>query len=151
MQENNEEHLLIRELLIDDFYNGYPELMYEFTSYSHITSFEKFKNDINESKNNCKILVICNMQTNKIIGAGTIFKLIKLHNNPVGQIEDVIITESYRKKKLGKLLIKELVRIAINEFKCYKVILNCLDKNIGFYLKCGFKVVGAEMRINSDM
>ena len=91
------------------------------------------------------------METNKIIGAGTIFKLIKLHNNPVGQIEDVIITESYRKKKLGKLLIKELVRIAINEFKCYKVILNCLDKNIGFYLKCGFKVVGAEMRINSDM
>ena len=28
---------------------------------------------------------------NKLIGAGTIFKLEKLHNNSIGQIEDVII------------------------------------------------------------
>ena len=148
MQTNQEEHLLIRELVAEDFYNGYPELMHEFTNYSHINSLEQFKNDIDKSKNYCKIIVICNMETNKIVAAGTIFKLIKLHNNPVGQIEDVIVTESYRQKKLGKLLIKELVNTAINEFKCYKVILNCLNKNIGFYIKCGFEVVGAEMRIN---
>ena len=50
---------------------------------------------------------------------------------------DVIISEKYRGLGLGKKIIEELVKIGINEFKCYKIILNCLDKNILFYEKCG--------------
>ena len=93
-----------------------------------------------------KILVIYSQITNMIIGSGTIFKIEKIHNNPVGQIEDIIINNEYRGYGLGKELIKNLVNIGLNEFKCYKIILNCLDKNIGFYEKCNFITTGIEMK-----
>ena len=57
--------------------------------------------------NNFKIIVI--KLYDKIIGAGTIFKINKLHNNPIGQIEDVIINSEYRNKGLGKNIIEKLI------------------------------------------
>jgi len=39
---------------------------------------------------------------------------------------------------LGKKLVCELRRRALHELGCYKVILDCDDKNVKFYTKCGF-------------
>ena len=63
--------------------------MYDFSNYKKDVSYEYFKNYIKQ-KDKIKIIIIHNNE-NKIIGAGSIFKLEKLHNNPIGQIEDVII------------------------------------------------------------
>ena len=141
-------NLIIREIQNEDYNRGYLDLMYEFTNYKKNLSEEEFSSYIdNIYKNNtAKILVIIDPNDNKIIGAGTIFKIDKLHNNSVGQIEDVIISEKYRNLGLGKILIKKLVNIGIYTFNAYKVILNCLEKNIGFYEKSNFKVVGVEMK-----
>ena len=129
-----------------DYYNGYLEIMYEFSACSKKEiSCEDFQKYIDMEY--VKIMVIYdNVNNKRIIGAGTIFKLDKLHNQPVAQIEDVIITEEYRKYGLGKRLIEKLVEIGLQEFNCYKVILNCLDKNIGFYEKCNFYISGQQMR-----
>lgn len=138
------------EISKDDYYNGYLEIMYEFSTFSGSCvkkdiSYEEFQKYID--KEHVKIMVIYDNVNNKnIIGAGTIFRLDKLHNYPVAQIEDVIITEEYRKYGLGKRLIEKLVDIGLHEFNCYKVILNCLDKNIGFYEKCHFYISGQQMR-----
>jgi glucosamine-phosphate N-acetyltransferase len=94
-----------------------------------------------------QIFVIFTKDEKKMIGAGTIFKLEKLHNNPIGQIEDVIITETYRSSGLGKLIIQKLINVGLDEFRCYKIILNCLDKNIDFYKKCNFITTGVQMRL----
>ena len=134
---------IVRDLNIND-YNNYLELMYEFTNYRYNISYENYENYLNETNNIIKILVIC--LDNKIIGAGTIFKINKLHNNPIGQIEDVIINNEFRGKGLGKKIIEKLIIIGLDEFKCYKIILNCLEKNIDFYKKCNFEVVGVEMK-----
>jgi len=141
-------NLIIREIEYNDYKNGYLELMFEFTNYNHEIDEKQFKNYLDNTKlNNInKILIIYSNNEKKIIGAGTIFKLNKLHNNPIGQIEDVIISENYRGKGLGKLIIENLIKIGIEEFKCYKIILNCLDKNIDFYKKNGFEVAGVEMK-----
>jgi RimJ/RimL family protein N-acetyltransferase len=120
----------------------YSALMFEFSNYKKDITVEYFKEYI--QRPDIKILVV--RLNNKIIGAGTIFKLEKMHNNPVGQIEDVIITENYRGIGLGKEIVNALVKIGLNDFKCYKVILNCLDKNIKFYEKCGFNISGSQMR-----
>jgi glucosamine-phosphate N-acetyltransferase len=139
------ENFYIKEISDEeDHFNDYFDLMYEFSNYKKDVSYDYFKNYIKQN-DKIKIIIIHNNK-NKIIGAGTIFKLEKLHNNPIGQIEDVIISEKYRGLGLGKKIIKELVKIGIEDFKCYKVILNCLDKNIGFYEKSSFEIAGVEMK-----
>ena len=140
--------LIIREIENQDYNNGYLDLMFEFTNYDHKINESEFNFNLEQMKYNklSKILIISSTIYNKIIGAGTIFKLNKIHNNPVGQIEDVIISQKYRGLGLGKLIIEKLVKVGIEEFKCYKIILNCLDKNIDFYKKNGFEIVGMEMK-----
>jgi glucosamine-phosphate N-acetyltransferase len=135
----------IRKLEKKD-YKHYLDIMFEFTNYKYDITIETFNNEMDEmEKLGLKEIIILE-HMNKIIGVGTIFKLKKLHNNPIGQIEDVIITEKYRKLGLGKIIIRELVNIGLNNMKCYKIILNCLDKNVDFYKKCGFEQVGSEMK-----
>ena len=143
------ENLVIREIEKDDYNKGYLDLMYEFTNFKYNLTENDFSDYIDNNKYNNKILVIMSKIENKIIGAGSIFKIEKLHNNPIGQIEDVIINSKYRGFGIGKIIIKKLIDIGINELKCYKVILNCLDKNIKFYEKCNFIVAGVEMKLNN--
>ena len=137
--------------LIKEDYNEYMDIMYEFTNYKYDLSKENFEKQIDNINNNNLQQIIVIIYNNKLIGAGTIFKLTKIHNNPVGQIEDVIIKNEYRGKGFGKLIIEKLIDIGINNFGCYKVILNCLDKNIDFYKKCGFQEVGVEMKCINNL
>jgi glucosamine-phosphate N-acetyltransferase len=150
------DNYIIREIEYTDFNNGYLELLYQFNNYKYKITELEFINYLEQNKvhHNCKIYVIELKLTNndnnynhkKIIGAGTIFKLEKLHNNIVGLIEDVIIDNNYRGSGLGKLLIDKLTNIGLVEFGCYKVILDCSEKNIEFYKKCNFFQSGAQMR-----
>ena len=138
--------MLLREIIPDDYFNGYMDLLFEFSNYKKEVTFDEFTTYINRRE---VIRIFVAVDENRIVGAGTLFKLNKLHNNPVGQIEDVIITESYRGKSIGKQIVDNLVKIGLNEMKCYKVILNCLEKNKDFYEKCGFEQAGLEMRFIS--
>ena len=142
---HNFTNMNISKICDKDYYNGYFDLMYEFSDFKKDVTYEEFINYINND--DITILCMYDTKTNKLIGAGTIFKLNKLHNNPIGQIEDVIITAQYRQLGLGKIIIQHLVDIGINEYKCYKITLNCLEKNIGFYDKCNFKNSGMQMRL----
>jgi len=142
----NINNFIFRNIEYDDFEKGYIDLMYEFTNYNYPITKEDFVNFIDTHKN-YKIIVIYSEIEKKIIGAGTIIIVRKIHNNPIGQIEDVIISEKYRKNGLGKQVIEKLIDIGKNEFKCYKIILNCLEKNIKFYENCGFIEVGVEMKL----
>jgi len=141
------DNYLINCISYIDFYNGYLNLMYEFSNFEkNDITYDYFKKYIDERETK-KILVI--HHNNIVIGAGTIFKLEKIHNNPIGQIEDVIISKDYRNLGLGKLLIKKLIDIGIYEFKCYKITLNCLDKNIEFYKKLKFHIAGVQLKLLS--
>jgi len=132
------------ELVPADYDSGYLELMQEFSNYKKDVSREAFEQYVANSVDR-RIMVLRNTDQ-KIIGAGTIFKIEKLHNNAIGQIEDVMISEQYRGKGLGKLIVRHLTHIGLDDFLCYKVILNCLEKNIGFYDKCDFETTGVQMK-----
>ena len=134
----------VGELCPDDYDSGYLELMQEFSNYKKDVSREAFEQYLANSVDR-RIMVLRNNER-KIIGAGTIFKIEKLHNNAIGQIEDVMIAEQYRGKGLGKLIVNNLTQIGLDDFLCYKVTLNCLDKNIGFYDKCDFETTGVQMK-----
>ena len=139
-------NFIFRNIEYDDFEKGYIDLMYEFTNYNYPITKEEFVNFI-DTRDYYRIVVIYSEIEKRIIGAGTIIIVRKIHNNPIGQIEDVIISEKYRKNRLGKQIIEKLIDIGKNEFKCYKIILNCLEKNIKFYENCGFIEVGVEMKL----
>lgn len=136
----------LRNIEYDDFDRGYMDLMFEFTNYQYPMTKENFINFIDTQKN-YRTIVIYSEKEKRIIGAGTIIIVHKIHNNPIGQIEDVIISEKYRKNGFGKQIIEKLINIGKNECKCYKIILNCLEKNIKFYENCGFINVGVEMKL----
>jgi len=123
------------EELKKEEYDDYIKFMYEFT---------KIEYKLKDIPTIPYIIVI--KIDGKIIGTGSLHKIYKLHNHPVAQIEDVMITEKYRGMGYGKKIIEHLVEVGKRD--CYKVILNCLDKNIGFYEKCGFYRNGNEMRMN---
>lgn len=62
----------------------------------------------------------------------------------VGHIEDIAIANDQQGKKLGITIIHALDHIA-KEVGCYKAILDCSEKNQGFYEKCGYKLAGVQM------
>ena len=148
MESSFSNEFVYRELEEAD-YEGYIDLMRKFKNYDHIVTREEFSIYLNKMKveDLAKIVVLYSPTKKKILGAGTIFILHKLHYRPVGQIEDVVITKNLRGLGFGHTLINNLKYIAVNEYNCYKIILHCDEENTRFYEKCGFFKSGVEMRI----
>jgi len=85
----------------------------------------------------------------KVVGMATILIEQKfIHaGSRIGHIEDVVVTKNFRGLGIGKKLIEKCLEIA-RERDCYKVILDCDDKNVKFYEKIGFIKFGNSMKIN---
>ena len=84
----------------------------------------------------------------KIIATATLLLEPKLIHNfgLVGHIEDVVVDKQYRSAGYGKKIIDYLTNLA-RERGCYKVILDCNEKNVNFYTKCDYTKHGVEMAI----
>lgn len=71
-----------------------------------------------------------------------------LHNgSKVGHIEDVVVDMYCRESGVGKALVEQCVETC-KQKGCYKAILDCSSKNVGFYEKCGFRITENGMRID---
>ncbi len=82
----------------------------------------------------------------RVIGTGMLFVERKLIHGcgMVGHIEDIVVHDTYRGKNLGKVIIEYLTNLA-QSLGCYKVILDCSEKNQQFYAKCGYITKGTQM------
>tara|TARA_B100000214_G_C23731526_1_gene519030 strand:- start:30 stop:482 length:453 start_codon:yes stop_codon:yes gene_type:complete len=96
---------------------------------------------------NTHIYVLINPE-NELVGMGTLVIESKLIHggSKVAHIEDVVIDKIFRGKGYGKILMDNLIKKA-QKFNCYKIILNCKEKNIGFYEKAGFQQNSATMSL----
>lgn len=54
-----------------------------------------------------------------------------------GIIEEVVVSNEYRGKQLGKLIVATLIELG-KVLGCYKITLNCNDKMVKFYEGLGF-------------
>lgn len=83
---------------------------------------------------------------------GTVTLLIEykfIHSGGrVGHIEDVAIHKDYQKLGLGRKLM-EYAEQEARKYKCYKIILDCHESNIGFYEKMGYSL--REMQMRKDL
>eukprot|EP01084_Bolivina_argentea_P305886 528464_1 len=131
----------IRKLEKSDYDKGHVELMGQLTDVGKVnriaysTAFDIMKSNPLQST-----FVIEDKSKNLIIGTITIIIEQKfVHGcSRVGHIEDVVTDSNYRGKGLGKLITEYAVNYA-KQNGCYKVILNCNDKNVPFYARCGFE------------
>jgi glucosamine-phosphate N-acetyltransferase len=140
----------VRPLKAKDFHNGYVQLLSQLTTVGKLNEAEFIKQltYFRSLPETYFPIVAANKTDKKIIAASTLFIERKfIHNcGSIGHIEDVVVSKDYRGTGLGKILITKLIKIA-REMKCYKIILNCQEKNIPFYEKCGFTKKEVEMAL----
>lgn len=136
---------IIRNLEPLDYYKEYFNLLQQLTD-APMVSFEIFNQFVNSLSPNHQIFVIEDISINKIVSTGTILIENKLIHGlgQVAHIEDIVTDLKYRGQRLGKDIIEKLIDVAYCK-KCYKIILDCSEHNIGFYLKCGFDQKAVQM------
>ena len=110
-------------------------------------SFDEFKT-ILEKQNNVSIYVLEDIESKKLVGAGTLLFETKFihHISLYAHIEDIIIKKEYRKYGYGKMLIENLIKVC-KQKKSYKILLDCDQELESFYEKCGFQNKGNQMVI----
>ena len=136
-----------RKLKSTDYSNHYIETLQVLTTVGTISQ-EQFNNLFTTWSKNPEIYqphVIVNA-AGTIVATGMLLIESKLIHEcgKVGHIEDISVATSEQGKKLGNYLVRSLSVLA-QKSGCYKVILDCSPKNVGFYEKCGYKNDGIEM------
>ena len=130
-----------RKLEPSDFDKGYLELLGQLTDVGNV-SRSAFNVALAAMKANPlqSTFVIEDASKQRIIGCITMLIEQKFAHNcsRVGHIEDVVTDSRYRGQGLGKLIVEHAVNFA-KQNGCYKVILDCSEKNVPFYGRCGFK------------
>ena len=136
--------MIIREIQMKDI-DQCLNLLSQLTMVGDIENQEDILNQIKQQ--NITIYVI--EDNNSILGISSILIEQKfIHNGGrVGHIEDVVVNKKSRGLGVGKMLIEKCVEKAKQE-GCYKVILDCDRKNVGFYTKCGFHEKDVCMRLD---
>ena len=142
---------MIREIRKTDLNNGFfsllAQLSGEVTSYdvdylwgeysknsNHIT----FVDEVKEASKPSRILATSSVIIeNKFLHCGS----------KVGHIEDVVVDKDTRGSGLGQKIVEHCIDYA-RDAGCYKVILDCSNKNVPFYINCGMYLSENCMRID---
>ena len=136
------EGLRVRSLCLEDYDRGFLELLGQLTSVGSISreEWEKRFNEMKECNGTYHVVVIEDVIAGRVIGASTLVVEKKfIHNcGLVGRLEDVVVSDVYRGKQLGKLIVAVASLLAV-KLGCYKITLNCNDKMIKFYNNMGYK------------
>ncbi|KAL7717083.1 glucosamine 6-phosphate N-acetyltransferase [Entamoeba marina] len=134
------DNIVVRPLQRNDYSKGFTSILAQLTTCE--MNEEEFLAVFNtmKSSQNYYVVVAEDITKKSIIFSGTLLVETKfIHRGGlVGHIEDIVVSSEYRGLNLGKLLIETLLNIA-KEKGCYKVILDCEDKVVKFYEKCGLE------------
>ncbi|WVQ93334.1 hypothetical protein IAU59_000402 [Kwoniella sp. CBS 9459] len=142
IQEQMGSDLFLRPLASDDNIRGHFDVLSVLTAAPQLSAqtYRDTFQELRACRNTYFIIVIVERATDKIVGSGSIIVERKLLRSAglVGHIEDIAVSKSMQGRKLGLRIINALEEIG-RARGCYKIILDCSDKNIPFYEKCGFK------------
>lgn len=131
--------MIIRKIIETDYNKGYIDLLSQLTIVGNV-SYDSFRIQLELINKSMFHNIYVIEENNKIIATGTLLIEEKIIHNcgKVGHIEDVVVHKNYRGLKLGKKILEYLIHKS-KDFGCYKTLLDCDEKNVGFYEKCGFK------------
>ncbi|ORX99430.1 acetyltransferase [Basidiobolus meristosporus CBS 931.73] len=139
--------LLMRPLAATDYNKGFFECLAQLTSVGE-TSEATFVETFEAMRNtkNYYVVVIEDQESGRIVGCGTLLVEYKFIRGCAksSHIEDIVIDDSQRGKRLGVRMIEQLKALS-EKLGCYKVILNTNQSNIAFYEKCGLTLKDYQM------
>jgi len=124
-------NIAIRKLEINDFTN--------YTSHINSTITETaYTHFINNILNKNHHIVVIEYES-KIIGSGTLLIEHKMTYGgcKMGHIENILVNENMRGKKIGSMIINFLTTIA-KENNCYRIDLTCTPELKHFYFSNGY-------------
>lgn len=136
--------ITISELSDTDFgsYVEYCSILKQLTSINieNIT-MQSFSHRIQMIRSNPFHQIFIAKFEGKIIGTTTVLIEPKIIHDLsfVAHIEDVVVDSESRTKGIGTSLMLHAIAYA-KDHCCYKIILDCSDKNVSFYEKLGFDV-----------
>lgn len=143
MAETKKPEFVIDTLNVKDYDRGILQLLEQLTTVeSEKISFDAWVRRFGLI--NSDVYVVRHGE--EIVATASLFVTRRLIHNlgSVGHIEDVVVDGKCRGHGVGKMLIDHLVNMAIKK-GCYKVTLDCSEKNVPFYEKCGFTVKELQM------
>jgi glucosamine-phosphate N-acetyltransferase len=143
-------NFIIREIEQADLENGF------FQTLSNLAMLGRIRDDLEQAKKILqeiksyplyKIFVAVKNDDAEIIGSITLLIEQKfIHDGgKSGHIEDVVTRKEYEGIGVGSALVSAALAFA-REKNCYKVILDCSEKNVPFYEKIGFRRNEISMR-----
>jgi glucosamine-phosphate N-acetyltransferase len=135
--------MLLRKIEREDLNDHYLDLLDELSPSSHEVNFDEEWSAFSSNEDH-HVLVVTH--GNSVVGTASLLLEHKLDGRVAGHVEDVVVSRPHRGEGLGRVLINGLVEIA-NEEKCYKILLNCSDKNVSFYSKFGFIKIDNGMKL----
>jgi glucosamine-phosphate N-acetyltransferase len=143
-------NFIIREIEQADLEKGFFQTLSNLTILGRIRdNLEQAKKILQEIKSYplYKIFVAVKNDNTEIIGSITLLIEQKfIHDGgKAGHIEDVVTRREYEGIGIGSALVSAALAFA-REKNCYKVILNCSEKNVPFYEKIGFRRNEISMR-----
>ncbi|AVL94900.1 glucosamine 6-phosphate N-acetyltransferase [Moumouvirus australiensis] len=133
-------NVVIEEFSLNHDYKQYLSLLKQLTALNPDNiSKQQFYDQMNIILSNPNHKIIIAKCDDIIVGSLTVLIEPKIIHDlsKVAHIEDVIVDLNYRSYGIGGLLIQKAIEIS-KENNCYKIILDCSQKNIGFYQKYGF-------------
>merc|ERR1719320_969152 len=136
------ESLRVRSLCLEDYDCGFLELLGQLTSVGNISreQWEARFQAMKSCVNTYYVVVVEDVKLARVIGAATLVVEKKFIHccGQVGRLEDVVVSDEYRGRQLGKLVVS-ITSLLATKLGCYKITLNCNDKMIKFYSAMGYK------------
>ena len=141
--------IIIRELKVEDIWNGFLKSLDSLTLASDIDK-DKAEEVFEKINSNPDYIIAVAELEGKIVGTTTLFIETKfIHKGGfVGHIEDVSIDKDFHGQKIGQKIMEYLLNVS-KKRGCYKTILNCTEDVKPFYEKLGFRQVASELRIDN--
>ena len=139
--------MLLRKLLLSDYYKGYYKLLKTLNN----TSFNKFSASWYRYAENEFHHIYVLEDKNQIVGTGSILLEPKFIRNGAfsGHIEDIIISDNYNYNELSKIIVDKLKSIG-QDHKCYRMLLNCNEPDVEKYKNHLFKRTTETMGYYND-
>jgi glucosamine-phosphate N-acetyltransferase len=106
--------------------------------YTHSTNQSTFVDEVKEAGKKTRIIATSSVLIeSKFLHCGS----------KVGHIEDVVVCNDARGAGLGQKIVQHCIDYA-RDAGCYKVILDCSNDNVPFYINCGMYLSENCMRID---
>ncbi|RKP26557.1 glucosamine 6-phosphate N-acetyltransferase [Syncephalis pseudoplumigaleata] len=138
----------MRPLALEDYEKGYLTCLEQLAKVGPVTREQFIAQFTRMHRQGCSlVLVIEDVRSHTIVATGTLVIEQKFLRgcSSAGHIEDIVVDAQQRGTGFGARIIKQLMHMA-TVLGCYKVLLNCEERVIGFYERCGLSPCGVQMK-----